>query len=132
MSSISIQRRHIQNTTNWPLYREHRAYLADLFPAIRYSGQPKQPLCCHIKADLIGANTGLAADDIKHFLRAYTFGPKYLRALKVGAPRYALDGSVAGYVTPEEASYASMELKAHYVMRKLLRRDAVRSFARAA
>jgi sRNA-binding protein len=132
MPTITADRVRIQRSINWEAYREHRAHLADIFPAIRYSGQDKLPLACGVKYDLIGANVGLSAADIKHFLRAYTFGPKYLRALKAGARRYALDGSVAGYVTPEEASYASMELKAHYVMRKLLRRDAVRSFARAA
>jgi sRNA-binding protein len=118
MSSISIQRQHIQNTTNWPLYREHRAYLADLFPAIRYSGQPKAPLCCHIKYDLIGANTGLSADDIKHFLRAYTFGPKYLRALKAGAARFDLWGEPVGIVTDDEAEMAALALDVHYEMRR--------------
>ncbi|EKS29303.1 ProQ/FINO family protein [Afipia felis] len=132
MSSIIEKRRSINRSINWPAYREQREHLAEMFASIAHSGQAKRPLALGIKYDLIGTNTGLGAADIKHFLRAYTFGPKYLRALKAGAPRYALDGSVAGYVTPEEASYASMELKAHYVMRKLLRRDAVRSFARAA
>jgi hypothetical protein len=75
MPTITADRVRIQRSINWEAYREHRAHLADIFPAI---------------------------------------------------------SSVAGCVTPEEASYASMELKAHYVMRKLLRRDAVRSFARAA
>lgn len=133
MSSISIQRQHIQNTTNWPRYREHRAYLADLFPAIRYSGQPKAPLCCHIKYDLIGANTGLSADDIKHFLRAYTFGPKYLRALKAGADRYDLWGEPVGLVTDDEAEMAALALDVHYEMRRAGRvGGAVRSLARAA
>jgi sRNA-binding protein len=118
MSSISITRQHIQNTTNWPLYREHRAYLADLFPAIRYSGQPKQPLCCHIKADRIGANTGLCADDIRNFLRAYTFGPKYLRALKAGAWRYDLWCEPVGIVTDDEAEFAALALDVHYEMRR--------------
>lgn len=130
MSSISITRRYIQNTTNWQIYREHRAYLADLFPVIRYSGQPKTPLCCRIKADLIGANTGLCADDIKHFLRAYTFGPKYLRALKSGAWRYDLWCEPVGIVTDDEAEHAALALDAHYAART--RRREIRRGALAA
>ncbi len=118
MSSISITRQHIQNTTNWPLYREHLGHLADLFPVIRYDGQPKRPLCCHIKYDLIGANTGLNADDIKHFLRAYTFGAEYLRALKAGAARYDLWCEPVGIVTDDEAEIAALALDVHYEMRR--------------
>jgi len=118
MSSISIERQHIQNTTDWPLYREHREYLAGLFPVISYSGQSKAPLCCHIKYDLIGANTGLAAADVKHFLRAYTFGPKYLTALKAGAWRYDLWCEPVGLVTDDEAEVAALALDTHYEMRR--------------
>lgn len=118
MSSIFHTRRSTQRQIDWPRYKEQRAYLADLFPAISYSGQEKRPLTVGIKYDLIGANTGLTARDVKHFLRAYTFGPKYLRMLKRGARRIALDGVPAGEVTDEEAAYAALELRTHYEMRR--------------
>lgn len=118
MSSIFHDRRAVARQTNWSLYKEHRAHLADLFPAISYSGGEKRPLAVGIKYDLIGANTGLTARDIKHFLRAYCFGPKYLRMLKRGARRIALDGSPDGEVTDEEAAYAALQLRTHYDMRR--------------
>lgn len=113
MSTITQKRRAIQRSINWPLYREQRAHLADLFAVIAYSGQPKRPLAIGIKHDLIGANTGLSPAEIKHFLRAYTFGPRYLRALKAGADRHDLDGMIAGVVTRDEAQHAALCLRAH-------------------
>lgn len=121
MSTITSTRRAIQRSVNWVAYREQRAHLADLFAVIAYSGQPKRPLALGIKADLIGANTGLSPTEIKNFLRAYTFGPRYLSALKKGAWRYALDGAVCGWVSPNEADYAALSLKAHYADRTLRR-----------
>jgi sRNA-binding protein len=93
-----------------------------MFPAISHSGGRKVPLTVGIKYDLIGANTGLTAADIKHFLRAYCFGPKYLRMLKPGARRYALDGLVDGVVTDDEAAFARLSLDAHFAMKQLLKR----------
>jgi len=127
MSTISIQRRHIQNTTNWPLYREQREHLAELFSVIAHNGGHKIPLAVGIRADIIGANAGLTPDEVRHFLRAYTFGPKYLRALKRGAWRYGLDGAVDGWVSPNEAEYARLALQAHYATRE--RRRLVRGLA---
>ena len=118
MSTISIERQRIQDTTDWALYRKHRAQLADLFPAIRYAGQPKRPLALGIKADLLAANTGLSAADICAFLRAYTFGPKYLRALKAGAMRIGLNGLACGSVTEKEAEHAALCLRTHYSIRR--------------
>lgn len=118
MSSITLKRRAIQRSIDWPAYKEQRAHLADLFAVIAYRGQTKRPLALGIKADLIGANTGLAPAEIKHFLRAYTFGPKYLRALTKGAWRHALDGAVDGWVSPNEAEHAALCLRAHYADRE--------------
>jgi sRNA-binding protein len=118
MSSIIEKRRSINRSINWPAYREQRAHLADIFAVIAYSGQAKRPLALGIKYDLIGANTGFGAADIKHFLRAYTFGPKYLRTLKPGAWRIGLDGHVDGWVSPNEAEYARLALEAHYADRE--------------
>lgn len=113
MSTITHERRAINRSIHWGAYREQRAHLADLFAVIAYSGQPKRPLAIGIKADLVGANVGMSEQDIKHFLRAYTFGPRYLRALKAGATRLGLDGSAHGVVTREEADYAALCLRAH-------------------
>lgn len=113
MSTITHERRLIQRQTHWGAYSEQRAHLADLFAVIAYSGQPKRPLAIGIKHDLIGANTGLSPAEIKHFLRAYTFGPRYLRALKAGADRHDLDGMIAGVVTRDEAQHAALCLRAH-------------------
>jgi sRNA-binding protein len=121
MPTISIERQRIQDTTDWPLYRKHRARLADLFPGIRYSGQPKTPLAVGIKADLLAANTGLCGADICAFLSAYTFGPKYLRALKAGAMRIGLSGLACGTVTAVEAEHAAAHLRAHYSLRRACR-----------
>lgn len=118
MSTITHKRRAIQRTINWPAYREQRAYLADLFAVITYSGQAKRPLSIGIKHDLIGARPGMSDREIKHFLRAYTFGPRYLREMAVGANRLGLDGTPRGYVTAEEAAHAALCLKAHYADRE--------------
>jgi sRNA-binding protein len=118
MPTITHKRRAIQRTINWPAYHAQRAHLADLFAVIAYSGQAKRPLSIGIKHDLIGANTGLSEREVKHFLRAYTFGPKYLRALTVGAWRHALDGAADGWVSPNEAEHAALCLKAHYADRE--------------
>lgn len=122
MSSITAKRRAIQRSIFWPAYKEQRAHLADLFAVIAYSGQAKRPLALGIKADLVGANTGLSPDEIRHFLRAYTFGPKYLRALKAGAVRVDLSGAAEGYVTTEEAAHARLSLEAHYADKATMRR----------
>lgn len=122
MSTITQKRRAIQRAINWGLYKEQRAHLADLFAVIAYSGQPKRPLALGIKADLIGANTGLVPADVGHFLRAYTFGPRYLRALKAGASRFDLDGMLDGAVTREDADHAALCLRTHYADREWHRR----------
>lgn len=126
MSTITHKRRAIQRSIYWPAYRDQRAHMADLFGVIAYSGQPKHPLALGIKAHLIGRNTGLSEEEVCHFLRAYTFGPRYLSALKIGANRLGLDGTPCGYVTREEADYAALSLKAHYADRewyRLMRRE---------
>lgn len=124
MSTITAKRRAIERSINWAAYREQRAQLADLFAVIAYSGQAKRPLALGVKADLVGANTGLSPDEIRHFLRAYTFGPKYLRCLKKGAWRHGLDGAKDGWVSPNEAEFARLSLDAHYADRE--RRRTVR------
>lgn len=114
MSTITHERRATQRTINWPVYGEQREHLADLFSVIAHKGQPKLPLALGIKHDLIGANTGLSAEEVRHFLRAYTFGPKYLTALKAYSRRWGLDGAADGYVTHDEAQHAALCLRAHY------------------
>lgn len=118
MSTLSHQRNRIYRATDWNRYKEQRAHLADLFPAIAPQGRPKCPLAVGIKYDLIGANAGLSPAEVKHFLRAYTFGPKYLRALKAGAWRFGLDGGHDGWVSPNEAAHAALCLRTHYEMKR--------------
>lgn len=114
MSTITSKRRAVQRSTNWPAYRAQRAVLADMFAVIAYSGQPKRPLALGILGDMVCANTGLTHAEIRHFLRAYTYGPRYLGALTHGANRLGLDGLPRGYVTADEAGYAARCLAAHY------------------
>jgi sRNA-binding protein len=118
MSTLSQQRNRIYRSTDWLVYRQQRAHLAELFPAIAPSGRAKLPLAVGIKYDLIGANTGLSPTDIKHFLRAYTFGPKYLRQLKAGARRFDLAGLVVGSVSDDDADFAALCLRTHYEMKR--------------
>jgi sRNA-binding protein len=118
MPTITHKRRAIQRTINWPAYHAQRAHLADLFAVIAYSGQAKRPLALGIRYELVFADTDLSDVEIKHFLRAYTFGPKYLRALTVGFVRWGLDGSPSGEVSPEDAEHAALCLKAHYADRE--------------
>ena len=47
--------------------------------------------------------TTLSSNIIKHFLRKYCHAKKYMAALIEDAPRYDLEGNIAGHVTPEEA-----------------------------
>jgi sRNA-binding protein len=130
MSSIIEKRRSIERSINWPAYREQREHLAELFAPIAHNGQAKCPLSIGIKYDLVGTSTGLSVKEVKHFLRAYTFGPKYLRTLKIGAWRTGLDGHIDGWVSPNEAAFAAMSLKAHYADRE--RRRIVREVGRIA
>ena len=46
--------------------------------------------------------TTLSSNTIKHFLRKYCHAKKYIAALIEGAPRYDLEGNIAGHVTIEE------------------------------
>lgn len=118
MSTIATERQRTSRQICWPAYREHRDYLAEIFPAISHNGGKKIPLALGSKYDLIGTNTGLSVRDVKNFLRAYTFGPKYLRMLKPGARRYALNGLQLGHVTDEEAAHAALQLRTHYELHR--------------
>lgn len=121
MPTIIEKRRAVSRKVNWQAYREQRERLAELFPAISHNGGHKRPLVIGIKHDLIGANVGLSAAEIGNFLSAYTFGPKYLSALRCGASRVDLDGFADGEVSRQDADYAALCLKAHYADRERLR-----------
>jgi len=115
MQDIRDKRQRTYRSVDWSAYREQRRHLASIFPAsIAKSGQAKRPLAHGIRADLIGANVGLSEADIANFLRGYTYGPKYLRALRIDVPRCGLDGTTAGTVGGQEARYASLCLRVHY------------------
>lgn len=79
-----------------------------LFPsAFRPDGHPPVPLKIGIAEDLdaeLASTVGRARLD--SVLRFYTRRRAYLRALVAGGPRYALDGSIAGYVSEEDQAAA--------------------------
>lgn len=110
---IRTKRARIRDTINWTQYRQERAALASQFPdAFMASGsRAKKPLALGIKHQL--ADAAPDGVDIEHFLRAYTFGPKYLRCLRVDAGRVGLDGQPAGTVSDGDAWYARTCLAVH-------------------
>ena len=78
-----------------------------LFPkAFAPKGAPKRPLKVGIFRDVYDA-CDLTFLTIKLALGDYCGGPSYQTCLIEGAPRIALDGSVAGYVTKNEAEHAA-------------------------
>lgn len=119
MQELTRRRRARHAAINWLAYRRQRDYLADIFPqAITPNGSPtKRPLTVGIREDLIGANTALTPAEIDHFLSAYTFGPKYLHAVRAGGVRYGLDGVAVGAVDKRQADYADKLLAAHLLVR---------------
>src|SRR5215831_8978633 len=65
----------------------------------------RRPLKLGIHLDIMAAR-GFSEPELRAALRAYTVNVAYRRGLIAGAERIALDGSVAGWVTPEQAEAA--------------------------
>lgn len=109
---IRTKRARIRDSIDWTQYRYERATLATLFPdaIMPNSSRCKKPLALGIKHHLADAAPEV---DIDHFLRAYTFGPKYLRCLRLGAVRYDLHGETTGTVSDGDAWYARTCLAVH-------------------
>jgi ProP effector len=82
------------------------AVLADLFPAAFTAErwQPHRPLKIGIHQDLV--DRGVLLPNECRVLRWYVLRRMYQVALAAGGPRYDLDGTPAGEVTPGEADHA--------------------------
>ena len=65
----------------------------------------RRPLKIGIRDDLLQAFDGaISASELIAALRIYCSNAVYRERLIAGAPRFDLNGEVAGYVTPEEAA----------------------------
>jgi sRNA-binding protein len=81
-----------------------RQLLHARFPGVfKGKGQMKIPLAIGIHRQLFEAVPELSHTKIRNTLFDYTNGPLYYRALKPGAPRLNLDGTVAGTVSERDA-----------------------------
>jgi ProP effector len=80
--------------------------LAEHYPRCFVLHQIKRgPLKIGIRDDLLQAFAGaISASELSAALRIYTSNRVYRERLIAGAPRFDLNGEVAGYVTPEEAA----------------------------
>lgn len=119
---ILERRAMIQRETDWALYRRQRELMHLLFPSTFSApgSSEKVPLATGIKEEIIasiGATVdGFAAEDVSLFLRAYTFGPKYLLAMRAGADRFALNGKPRGKVSRSDEWFAKRNLRMHVSM----------------
>jgi ProP effector len=85
------------------------AVLGETFPeAFARRGAERRPLKIGIARDL--AERGVDLDVIRAGLGSYCRSYGYLSAMKAGASRVDLDGSIAGIVTAEEATSAQERL----------------------
>ena len=80
----------------------------DFLPPSRVTG----PTAGRSRSELTTTWPGAASDvaTIRAGLRSYCRNYGYLSALKAGAPRFDLDGNVAGVVSSEEAAHAREQL----------------------
>lgn len=94
-------------------YHLIRARLHELYPTV-FTARGTVPIALKL-----GIRDDLFADpvheftktQIRLFLRAWTRRWEYQRVLVSGGNRHALDGSVAGVITPEDQAYAVSALK---------------------
>ena len=86
--------------------------LADEYPNLFVLEQylPHKPLKQHIDHDLALAYPALTRHERGALLKSYTSRLMYLRACVEGASRHALDGSVAGVVTAQDAAFAAVRV----------------------
>lgn len=111
-----------QKTTMSP--KEAIAYLAEKFPlCFSVEGEAK-PLKIGLFQDLAEAladDEKMSKTQIRHALRNYTMGWRYLHACVAGAVRVDLNGNEAGMVEAEQAEHAAKtleEAKAAYSERR--------------
>ena len=117
--ALQKTRQHRSRGIDWALYRQQRDVMVARFSYLFMpSGAPaKLPLAIGIHAQLLDCDTGLSASALEHFLRAYTFGPKYLSAVRTGAQRFGANGEWAGVVTAGEGAFAKQQYHAHMAIR---------------
>ncbi|CDX26887.1 hypothetical protein MPL3356_60604 [Mesorhizobium plurifarium] len=113
---------------------ETREVLAERFPStfMRKGEKNKLPLMIGITDNVIAALPELDPELIQAAIRDYCSGPKYARAMKVGAQRVDLEGRPAGTVSAdaheralrleEKRRRAARELQARRVATKAQRR----------
>jgi sRNA-binding protein len=75
-------------------------------------GEAKKPLKLGIGFDVLLALPELNSYSIGAALEDYCSGRTYCESMVVGAARYALDGSEAGFVSALEADHATKRLEA--------------------
>lgn len=106
-------------------YKETRARLHELYPAAFCAPNVRVPvpLKVGIHDDLVAAVAihGIKPKWLRSFLYVWTHRNEYLIALARGGARHALDGSVAGQVTPGEAVQAGAAMAAMAAKRKATR-----------
>lgn len=109
-----IERRMIATAT--------RALLVERFPAAFMPPHTdKRPLAVGIYKAIRAACPDIPCRDLNFAMRDYTGGPKYLRALIVGADRIGLDGAPVAQVSETQATHAAARLaalKARWAKRK--------------
>lgn len=93
--------------------KDIRAVLVERFPkCFMAAKKAKLPLKLGIRDDILAACPDLQVGDVKIFLEEYCqYGPRYLAAIVEGADRVALDGSVDGAVTADQARRAKERLE---------------------
>jgi sRNA-binding protein len=80
--------------------------LSELFPAFRAQAwEEHQPLTCGIDRQLVDTGA-LSADEAGAVMHRYVRRRMYQVALAAGGPRYNLDGTIGGEVTPDQAQGA--------------------------
>src|SRR5436190_1815481 len=80
------------------LVKAFRQQLALAHPTL-FADPPSAPLKIGIDRDLRARHPEVSWRTLRIALRRHVSSPAYLRLLVAGAPRIALDGSVAGHVT---------------------------------
>lgn len=100
-----------------------REQLVGRFPKLfSPKGKQKKPIKVGIHEDILKKCPELSLDDVKLALRNYTGGPTYLENIKLGQPRFDLDGQPAGTIEDKDVNYAFHRMRS---IRKRWRKTAV-------
>ena len=85
-----------------------RKMFCQLYPMTFFppAGKIKVPLKCGIKGDLKNNHPEIPFRLLEAFLRSYTSGPKYTKAMMYGSDRIDLNGKRCGIVGKGDSAYA--------------------------